>query len=88
MPQNCMHQEGRGRHHLEEGAVVTLVQGCEEWCQVRHRVYDRQYLGRIDNLLLERDSVQCDQAGDDRVEDALFIGEQLCPAAASRCLQA
>ena len=67
--------------HLEKGLVVAIIQGGEEGAQMGHGVYDCKDFWSIHHLLLEGHPVQCYEAGDDCVEDALLVGEQLCPAA-------
>lgn len=65
---------------LKEGTVVAGIEGIQELAQVWDRVYDSQDLWCIHDLVLESDSIQCDQACHHSVEDALLVGEQLCPA--------
>jgi hypothetical protein len=57
----------------EEGFVVTSVESIQEIRQIRNFTNDGQNLRCIHNLLLQRNTVQRDDAGDDRVKDEGII---------------
>ena len=73
-------QGPRRSSHLEELAVAAVVQGVEERPHVRDAVDNGEHLGCVDHLRLELRARQRDHRGDDGVEDALLVAEQLRPA--------
>ena len=68
------------RSHLVELLVLTLVEAIEVAGEVWDGVNDSQDLGGIHHLGSQRHPVQCDDGGDDSIEDAPLIGKQLVPA--------
>ena len=63
--------------HLEEAPVLAVVQALQERRQVWHAADDREHLGAVDDLGLERRAVEGDDGRQHRVGDAARVVKQL-----------
>ena len=70
-------QIGHLRQGFEEEVVLAVVKRVQQLLEAWHLPDDREDLRGVDHLLLQRDPVQRDDAGDDSVKDEHAVRKQL-----------